>query len=303
MRATDVISLPYIQTIHPLGKVTVEYRPDGSKRVKAYLIGEHIRADTQTGLAIEGSLAMKSVFGYKGKLENLLSRQTERNFVSIVAQKIGSYLARKVDADGNTTVLYWATGESGKEIQIIGDLTAYQVENKAFNGPEVWGSEVRLLPAVQYFVNRSKQAGFGMYVFFTQGRIDDLEDIKAFTIQVAQEIISGRRNDLKFVLVGIGSNINKKYMEELDTLSMMVPLDLWDFRIASEMKNVIEIFTEMADANTIVSPCGRILDFKGKVLVDYSDCGVPALIMFTLPGEAKSFSLELADKVITQPIP
>ena len=35
------------------------------------------------------------------------------NKVTPVAQQICAYLARKIDADGGTTVIYWAVGENG----------------------------------------------------------------------------------------------------------------------------------------------------------------------------------------------
>ena len=36
-----------------------------------------------------------------------------------------------------------------------------------------------------------------------------------------------------------------------------VPVNLWDNRIASEMKNVIEIFTELGDTKTIFVLTGK----------------------------------------------
>ena len=208
-----------------------------------------------------------------------------------------------MDEDGNTTVIYWATGSGGTDIELVGDLTAYQVEQNDFSGPKEFGSKVKLLPAVRYFVERFVQANWGMYVFLTQGVIDDLGEIKEYTIRLADEIAAGRRNDLKLVLIGVGSKVDKSHLELLDNLDTEAAIDLWDYRIAAEMKDVLEIFTELSDANTIVAPRGRVLDPAGQIIADYTAHGVPALITFSLPVGAKSFMVELPDGTITQPIP
>ena len=54
-----------------------------------------------------------------------------------------------------------------------------------------------------------------------------------------------------------------------------------------------EIFAEVVDKNARVAPKGRILDPHGKVLTDYSDTGVPAVLEFDAPPSAAYFTLEL----------
>jgi hypothetical protein len=222
--------------------------------------------------------------------------------VSMTAQKICSYLARKVDADRSTTVIYWATGPAGYDIEEIGDLTAFQVEQYDFTGPKKFGSGVKLLSAVRYFIERFVDANWGMYVFLTQGTIEDLEAVKRYTVKLADDIAAGQRNGLKLVLIGVGQEIDKSTMEQLDNLNTETNLDLWDYKIAAEMKSLIEIFAEVVDENTIVANAGRVLDASGKVVVDYTGKGVSSLLTFVLPPGSKSFSLELAGKLITQPI-
>jgi hypothetical protein len=303
MQSRNIVTVPYLKTIAPLGKVTVEYFPDKTKQIKAYLLAEqHVRTGIQTGMAIEGSELMKAAFGYSGKLGNLLAKQDNPNLVSLAAQKTGSYLARKVDEDESTTLLYWSTGAQGVEIESIGDLSAYEIEQYNFTGPKHFGASVNLLPAVRYFVERFVQASWGMYVFLTQGMIGDLSEVKNYTTWLSREIAEGRRNPLKLVLIGVGHKIDKSHMELLDNLGAGTPVDLWDYRIASEMKDVLEIFAEVGDANTIVAPAGKVLDAAGHIVVDYSGTGVPALMMFKLPGNAKSFQLELAGQVVVQKI-
>jgi hypothetical protein len=302
MEPNEIITLPYTQTVKPLGKVSVEFLPGGEKRVKAYFIGEHIRPQAQTGIAIEGSTAMKPAFGYPSKIGALLPQLNAPNLVSMAAKQMGSYLARKVDDDGNTTVIYWAAGPAGADVEVVGDLTAYQVEQATFAGPKKFGPQAQLLPAVRYFVERFASANWGMYVFFTQGVIDDLEAVKQYTLTLAAEIAAGRRPPLKLVLVGVGHKVDQAHLQLLDALDRQAAVDLWDYRIAAEMKDVLEIFTELGDANTLIAPRGRLLAPNGQVIADYPT-GVPALVTFTLPEMAKSFQVELPEGTITQPIP
>ncbi len=293
MDFSDIVTLPYTQTHKPFGKIKVHFLPDGSKLVHAYLLMEHIRPVAQTGIAIEGSLAMQPAFGAAG----------QHNLVAMAAQKMGSYLARKVDDDGNTTLIYWSTGASGCEVEEIGDLTAYQVEQYPFGGPRHFGHQVCLLPAVRYFTERFANAPWGMYVFFTQGVIEDLDDVKQYTVQLAELIAAGQRSEFKLVLVGVGKNIDQAHLQQLDNLHTGTVVDLWDYRIASEMKDVIEIFTELGDANTIVARSGRVLDPSGGVLADYTQKGLPALLTFGVSKGVRAFTLELGSQSYTQKIP
>lgn len=317
-----MLTLPYPQTSRPFGKINVWYLPDGRKKIRAWLLMEHIREGAQTGIGIEGSLLLKPAFGFKGRR----GRRTAANLVSLTTQKIGSYLARKVDADRQTSIIYWAAGADGMGIQDVGDLSAFEIEQRDFAGPEVYGAAVNLLPAVRYFVERFVDAKWGLYVFITQGQIQDLEAVKQYSRQLAQAIAAGQRNALKLVLIGVGAKISRDYMAQLDDLATGVGVDLWDYRIAAEMKSlnlpklgpifgwresskdkahfslpVIELFTEVVDENTLVAPSGRVLDAAGRVVLDYA-AGLPALLEFVLPAGAAAFQLELAGERITQPI-
>ena len=87
---------------------------------------------------------MSSLFGGK-KLTNQITP---------VAQKVCSYLARNHDADGGTTVVYWAVGPGGSEVEEVGDFTADEAERHTFTAPAEFGTGTQLLPAVRYFVTR-----------------------------------------------------------------------------------------------------------------------------------------------------
>ena len=72
----------------------------------------------------------------------------------------------------------------------------------------------------------------GMYIFITDGELNDLEEVKRYTVKLCKDIQAGRRNPLKCVLIGLGENINEGQMEELDDLDSGTDVDIWDHKIA-----------------------------------------------------------------------
>src|SRR5262249_16162013 len=109
-----------------------------------------------------------------------------------------------------------------------------------------------------------------------------------------------RRNPLKFVLIGVGPDVNEGQMEELDDLDTGTSLDLWDHKLASEMRVLQEIFAEVVDKNARVADQGRILDPQGRVIKDSSATGLPAFLEFEMPAAAAYFTLEVAGNRIHQ---
>jgi hypothetical protein len=211
-------------------------------------------------------------------------------------------LARELDADGGTTCIYWATGPHGSRIEVVGDLTADQAEKHVFSAPRDYGTGTQLLPAVEYFVNRFSDAPWGFYVFLTDGELHDLDAVKDFSRRLAREIASGKRKPLKFVLIGVGDGVKEAQMEELDDLDTGTSVDLWDHKIAREMRQTHDIFAEVVEENARVADSGKIYDDTGRVVKDYSDTGLPARLSFTLPVGSKSFTLEVNGQRITQPL-
>jgi hypothetical protein len=220
--------------------------------------------------------------------------------VTPVAQKVCAYLARKIDADGGTTCIYWATGPGGGSIEVIGDLTADQAERHTFGPPRDFGTGTQLLPAVRYFVDRFKDAPWGFYVFITDGELHDLEEVKDYSTRLARDVAAKRRRPLKFVLIGVGPDVNEQQMEELDDLDTGTPVDLWDHKLAAEIRVLQEIFAEVVDKNARISDSGRILDPKGHVLKDYSDSGMTGYLEFEAPAGAEYFTLEVNGSRIHQ---
>jgi hypothetical protein len=153
---------------------------------------------------------------------------------------------------------------------------------------------------VRYFVERFKDAPWGFYVFITDGELHDLEAVKEYSTQLAREIAARRRKPLKFVLIGVGPSVNEEQMEELDDLDTGTSIDLWDHKLASEMRVLQEIFAEVVDKNARIADNGRILDPHGKTIKDYSDTGMSAFLEFEMPSDAEYFTLEVNGNKIHQ---
>jgi hypothetical protein len=279
----------------PFGEVNVYQATGGKVRVVATILMAPQKEGTQTGIAIDGSGSMSEVFGVVQEPEGVLSwlgsllgsnKPKPPNQVAPVAQKVTAYLARKLDADGGTTAIYWALGDGGAQVQVLGDFTADDAEGFPFDPPTNWGTGTQLLPAVRYFVDRFKDAPWGFYVFITDGELHDLDAVKGYSVRLAQDVSAKRRAPLKFVLIGVGPHINEQQMEELDDLDTGTEIDLWDHKIASEMRGLEDIFAEVVDKNARVADTGKILDPTGKTIKDFSDTGVPAVLEFEMPSAA-----------------
>jgi hypothetical protein len=225
-----------------------------------------------------------------------------QNEITPVAQRLCAYLARNIDADGGTTCIYWATGPGGGEVEVVGDLTAEQAERHLFGPPKDFGTGTQLLPAVRYFVERFKEAPWGFYVFITDGELHDLDEVIAYSKRLAQDIAHGRRHPVKFVLIGIGNEINEHQMTELDDLDTGTDIDLWDHKLAAEMRVLEEIFAEVVDKHARVADNGRLLDAQGKVIKDFAGVGLPAWLEFEVPAGSNSFILEVNGHRIQQPL-
>src|SRR5437868_3556175 len=116
------------KVVDPFGEVNVYPSGGGKTRVVATILMEPRKEGTQTGIALDGSGSMSKLYGVDegggGFLASLFGKKkTTVNEITPVAQKVCAYLARKLDADGGTTCIYWAVGPGGSRIQEVGDLT------------------------------------------------------------------------------------------------------------------------------------------------------------------------------------
>jgi hypothetical protein len=228
--------------------------------------------------------------------------QRTANIMEPMAREFVGYLADNLDADGGTTVIYWACGD-GSQYEVVGDFTGQQCRQMRVEGPTEtsFGEGTQLRPAMQYFVERFHDAERGMYIFLTDGKLDDLDAVKRYTTQLARQIQAGKRNAVKCVLIGVGEQVEESQMEQLDDLDTGTDVDIWDHKIAAEMRSLVEIFAEVVHENQIVAPTARIFDASGNVVKNFSD-GLPAKVSFTMPVLSPWFELEVAGQRVRQSV-
>ncbi len=224
------------------------------------------------------------------------------NVVQPIARQFIAYLASHLDVDGGTTVIYWACGD-GSKYEVVGDIRAEECDNLLLPGPKTQrlGVKTFLKPAMEYFIQRFLEAQRGMYIFITDGRLDDLEEVKRYTTQVAKEIQAGQRNPVKCILIGVGNEVEEKQMIELDDLDTGTEVDIWDHKIAANMRDLIEIFAELVDENQMVAPTAAVYDSSGQLVKKFAD-GLPAKVVIDLPSSTKWFELEVMGKRIRQTV-
>lgn len=302
----EMREVPTALTVEPFGKVNYWDMPGQQGRmVRATILMEMGLEGAKMGIAIDGSASMEPLFGRK-PLSAFLPPPP--NHVKPAAQAMSAYLAKKA-ADGKVAAIYWAVGAEGREIQVLGDLTADEAQNFNFGPPARYGTGTQLLPALKYFTDGRQrpdlaQGRWGMYVFITDGQMQDLEAVKQYCTQLARDVAAGRRSEVKLFIIGLGNEVDEGQLDELDDLDTGTEVDLWDTRLASEMKDLAEIFAEVVDEGTVLVPNdGVIRDSHNHVVKDYRDTGLPGVLEFVLPVGDKSFSLEIAGKTCHQPLP
>jgi len=292
--------------VDPFGEVNVYPAGSGRVRVVATILMKPDKEGAQTGIALDGSGSMRSLYGVEGGGRVLSpifgGPKKPTNEITPIAQKICAYLARNIDADEGTTCIYWAVGPGGSQIEVVGDFTADQAEQHIFGPPKDFGTGTQLLPAVRYFVERFKDAPWGFYVFITDGELHDLDAVIDFSKRLAREIAERRRPPVKLVLIGVGPEVAEHQLATLDDLDTGTSIDLWDHKLAAEMRQLEEIFAEVVDKNARVAASGRILDASGQVIKDYEGVGLPAYLEFEMSADSKYFTLEVHGARIHQSV-
>jgi len=302
--------LPQGQTVEPFGKVDVYSHPEGIRVIARIFMKPQVEG-AQTGLAIDGSNSMTQMFG--AHLPPLL-RKADQNVMQAIGSSMSQALA-DFDSDGKTSVIYWACGNGGGDIEILGDMDASEASKFKFVGPKKFGTGTKLSPAVRYFgIEKFKTSPWSISVFITDGIIEDLEDVKEVSLEIAQQMADGQRGFTKFVMIGLGDSVDESQMEELndmDYAGLETPdgeeIDLWDHSIAAEMQCLDEIFKECVGENSLIASSATILDSYGKAVKplrrnSYAD-GLPALIEFVCSHGATSFTLTIPEVgSFTQPL-
>jgi hypothetical protein len=299
--------------VEPFGEVNVFRSSSGKLTVKATILIVPPVENAKTGLAIDGSASMQPVFGHSS---NSLIKYD--NVVEPVARSLSAYLAN-FSSNGKCSTIYWACNPDGSAIEEIGQFSASEVESVNFAGPRQlpWGRMTKLLPPVRYFSEIAFcDSPWSIALIVTDGDFNDLLEVKKYCLDLGRQMARGERAFLKIVLIGITGHLSeaiqmrlKSQMEELDDMfegsGLRTPdgeeIDIWDHKIARDMKRLEEIFSELVPETAIVIENGRIVDNHGRIVADYPK-GVPAVLKFDLSADAKSFTLDFPGGTVTQEI-
>ncbi|MBA4064892.1 MAG: VWA domain-containing protein [Isosphaera sp.] len=314
------------QPVEPFGEVNVHPQKDGSVDIVATILMVPEIEGARTGLALDASISMKNLYGISrvvgGGIFSKAAAGGPPNLVEPVARTMAAYLAQ-FSATAKCDLVYWACNLppaqaagnpdlAGAGVEPIGSVSADEAETVSIAGPKrlPWGGGTKLLPPVKHFVDSAfKDAPWAICVFVTDGVIEDLAAVKAYCLNFGKQIASGQRKFIKLVLIGVGEQVDESQMEELDDMfegsGLRDPdgneIDLWDHKLASEMRKIEEIFAEVVSDSTVVAATGKVVNQAGAVAKEYPD-GLPALLRFKLPPGSTAFTVEFPGGSVTQDI-
>ncbi|MFM2062757.1 MAG: hypothetical protein RLZZ507_2427 [Cyanobacteriota bacterium] len=304
--------------VEPFGEVNVYKQKNGDLDISATILTVPDLEGVRMGLALDGSASMKKMYGVSGIVGGAFAMAAGTpNVVEPVARTMVSFLSN-FSSNGKVDLIYWACSPDGSKVEEVGEFDEQTIQNTAITGPKKlpWGRGTKLLPPLKDLVDKYKNApAMGVKqpaafcVFVTDGIIEDLVEVKQFSVQFAQDISSGIKPFMKLFLIGVGEDVDAAQMDELDDMFEDHPIkdasgqeiDLWDHQLASDMNKLEQVFKELVSEDMIVIGSGRILNQADKVCREYSD-GVPALLKFTLPSGSNSFTLEFPGGSVTQDI-
>lgn len=303
----------------PLADVNLLPQKDGSHEVVVCfmpdvdsLVGE---GDSRAVLAIDASRSIKDQFGIGGVFE------AKPNYVQGVARKLGEILCG-VTRNGKVSMLYWAMGQApagakpgdkgGGETEEIGEYDAPGCMKANFGGPKKkngWGTGTQMLPAIKYTVEKvGKDADLTFGVIVTDGIIEDEAACIAYCLKLGQEIAAGKRKAVKFVLIGVGSQVNEEQLQKFNDMFEDTPLkgkvDLFASGVAADMQSEADIiavlFGELMNEDMEVAASGRVIA-GGKELANFAD-KLPGKFRFMLPKGMTEFTVETPNGSVTQDV-
>ena len=295
--------------VEPFSDLHVE---DG--RVRATLLHDPTVEGLDMAIYMDGSYSMKAEYEQKTRTtgsfwQRLFGGGTTEVLPNAVEPQVKwmlEYLATK-DRNGILRVGYWACGSAGTAVEIIGELKGADVAGYTFPGPKEMGQATRLAPAMRNYVEYLRQqvkqgARRGCAVYVTDGQIQDADDVKQLSAEIAQMVARGRLPRTNFILVGVGSNVNEEQMEEICHAEFPGVGHLWCHRIAAELNQVAELVAVLVDETMTVAAGGTIYDDKGAVLKVYEG-RLPAVLEFDVPEDTEAFVLEVSGQRYRQPLP
>ncbi|MBT9587124.1 VWA domain-containing protein [bacterium] len=281
-------------------------------QVRATLLHDPTVEGLDMAIYMDGSASMSDEYENKPKSRNFWEWITSKpveilpNMVEPQVHWMLEYLATK-DRNGLLRVAYWACGEGGSKVEVIGELSGIDVKKHKFSGPKQMGRRTMLVPALKDYVNylRSQTAEGtkqGCAIIVTDGELHDADEVKAYSKFIAGEITAKRLPMTNFVLVGVGKGVNEEQLEEICHAEYPGIGHMWCHRIAEEITEVAQLVAVLVDETMTVAAGGTVYDDKGKVVKVY-EARLPAVLEFAVPEGCKSFTLEVSGQRHTQIIP
>ncbi|MCI0699833.1 MAG: hypothetical protein L0241_01940 [Planctomycetia bacterium] len=293
----------------PLADVNLLPQKDGSHEVVVCfmpdvesLVGE---GDSRAVLALDASRSIKDQFGVGGVFD------TKPNYVQGVARKLGEILCG-VTRSGKVSMLYWAMGPGGAETEEVGEFDAPSCLKAGIVGPKKkngWGTGTQMLPAIRYTIEKvGKDADFTFGVIVTDGIIEDEAACLTYCMKLGEEVAKGKRKPVKFVLIGVGAQVNEDQLQKFNDMFEETPLkgkvDLFASGVAADMQSEADIiavvFGELMNEEVEVAASGRVTA-DGKELANFAD-RLPGKFRFVLPKGIKEFTVETPNGSVTQDV-
>ena len=322
-------------TAKEFGNVYVQRNGDTSQIQLTLLMNpqQQLSKAWKTGVAMDASASMKNVYGRRmlGHLPRNVTQEFKRkgwiiketrdnrniitfpraaadealkrglislspNLMDFVAPELVAYMAGNLDTEGQTSLFYWA-GNNGAELEFVGKFDKTDAACLSIDGPDKmrFGNSSRLLPAVQHLVENYQDAPMGLFIFITDGHINDLQQLKQYTDRLAEDIASGRHNFVKCILVGIGEEINEANLQALITPNPHNYVKIWNYLIISDLEEMLKMFADIISEEQLVAEYGTIYDAHGNILKEYPH-GIPNRVVFSMPSSSPWFELDLPGK-------
>jgi len=266
-------------------------------------------ANANAVLALDASRSIKRMFGTTGVFGG-----GEPNYVEMVSRKVGEILC-DVTKKGDVSMLYWALGPGGENLEDIGSFERDECETCDISGPNsgAWGTGTKILPPIKKIVEEHFDvAEATMGVIVTDGIIEDEKEAMDYCLKLGKRLIDeGKTESFKLVLIGVGEEVDEGQLERFDDMFEDDDdfegdeIDIWAHGVAAHMKDEADIldvlFGEMMSEDTIIADSGSVLDSSGNEIKSFSD-GLPGKFRFVLPKGESSFTIHTPGGEVTQDV-
>ncbi|NLI79796.1 MAG: hypothetical protein GX442_25550 [Candidatus Riflebacteria bacterium] len=226
------------------------------------------------------------------------------NRIEPLVQGFLEFLAARVDDGEAPSLVYWGCRPGDTWVD-LGRIPRAKCGKVSVPGGESFsfGASSRLLPLVEHLVARSSEVPRTLVVVLTDGRFADLEELQSYSSNLAVLIKGKAKNFLKFVAIGVGPDVQPEALVSLRGLDIAPNVNLWDFKLASDLENLQDILAGMVTDDQTVAPGAVIFDAKGRKAAEFKD-GLPGKITFRLPLDSPMFSLQVAGQSakVAQPL-